>query len=54
MISLIIFIVILALVYWAISLIPLADPFPTIIKVLFILIAVVKILSYFGIATGLN
>ncbi len=52
MISLIITIVILGLVYWAVSLIPLPDPFPTIVKILFILIAVMILLQAFGIPTG--
>lgn len=49
MISLIISIVILGLVYWAVSFIPLPEPFPVIVKVLFIIIAVLLILSAFGI-----
>lgn len=53
MVSLLIFIVVLGLIYWAISLIPLPAPFPTIIQVLFIIIAVLAILQFFGFSTGL-
>lgn len=53
MISLIVFIVVLGLIYWAVSLIPLPDPFPTVVKVLFIIIAVIAVLNAFGISTGL-
>lgn len=52
MISLLITIVVLGLLYWAVSLIPLPDPFPTIIRVIFIIIAVLYILNAFGV-TGL-
>ncbi len=40
MISLIIFIVVLGLVYWAVSLLPLPAPFGTIVQVIFVIIAV--------------
>lgn len=53
MISLIVTIVILGLIYWAVSLIPLPDPFPIIVRILFIIIAVVYILNFFGVSTGL-
>ncbi len=53
LLSLIAFIIILGLVYWAVSLIPLPEPFPRIIRVLFTIIAVVKILSVFGVSLGL-
>lgn len=52
MISLIIALVILGLIYWAVSLIPLPEPFPAIIRVVFILIAVIYLLQAFGV-TGL-
>lgn len=54
MITLIISLVVLGLIYWAVSLIPLPAPFPTIIKVIFIVIAVVMLLNAFGINTGLH
>ncbi len=53
MISLIIALVILGLIYWAVSLIPLPDPFPQIVKVIFIIIAVVYVLNALGVHTGL-
>lgn len=54
MISIIVAIIILGLIYWAVSLIPLPDPFPTIIKVLFIIVAVLYLLQIFGISTGVG
>ncbi len=53
MVSLLIFIVVLGLIYWAVSLIPLPAPFPTIVQVLFIIIAVIALLQFLGIHTGL-
>jgi len=49
MISLIIALVVLGLIYWAVSLIPLPDPFPMIIKVVFVLIAVIYLLNALGV-----
>lgn len=49
LISLIVFVVVVALVYWLVSLIPLPAPFDLIVKVLFILIVVLYILKAFGI-----
>lgn len=49
LVSLIVFIVILGLIYWLVSLIPLPTPFPTIVKVIFIIIAVLYILQTLGI-----
>ena len=53
MIELLVFIVILGLCYWAVSLIPLPAPFPTIVQIIFIIIAVVALLNVFGFSTGL-
>lgn len=53
MISLIISIVVLGLIYWAVSLLPLPEPFPMVIKVLFIILLVVALLNAFGVHTGL-
>ena len=53
MITIIIFIVLLGLAYWLVSLIPLPSPFPEIVKVVFVIIAVLYLLNAFGIATGL-
>lgn len=49
MISLIILLVILGLCFWALTFLPIGEPFLTIIKVLFILIAIVAVLNAFGI-----
>tara|TARA_R110000868_G_scaffold114344_2_gene306425 strand:+ start:7572 stop:7745 length:174 start_codon:yes stop_codon:yes gene_type:complete len=54
MISLIIFIVVLGLIYWVVSLVPIPAPFAIIVKVLFIIIAVVTVLSAFGLNTNLT
>jgi hypothetical protein len=54
MISLIILLVILGLIFWAISFLPIGEPFLTIVKVILIIIAVVAVLNAFGISTGLN
>lgn len=54
MLSLIVTIIILGLIYWAVSLIPLPDPFPTIVKILFIIIAVSVLLQAFGVSTGVS
>ena len=49
MISLLVTIILIGLLYWLVSLIPLPAPFPSIVKVLFIVIAVLTILSAFGV-----
>jgi hypothetical protein len=48
MISLIVALIVLGLLFWLVSLIPLPAPFPMIIKVIFIIIAVVTVLNAFG------
>lgn len=48
MVELLVFIIILGLVYWAVSLIPLPAPFPTIVQVIFIIIAVLALLNALG------
>lgn len=52
MISLIITLVILGLAFWAITFLPIAEPFITIIKVVFIIIALIVLLQAFGVNTG--
>ena len=47
--SLIVYLVILGLIYWLVSLIPLPPPFGQIIRVLFIILAVLAVLSAFGV-----
>lgn len=49
LITLVITLVVLALVYWLVSLLPLPDPFGLIVKVLFVLIAVLYILNAYGV-----
>jgi hypothetical protein len=52
LISLLIAIVIIALVYWLITLLPLPSPFKTIILVVFILIAIIYVLQVGGFVSG--
>ena len=49
LISLIVEIVVVALVYWLVSLLPLPEPAPLILKVIFIIILILIVLSAFGI-----
>ena len=51
-ITLIVWLIIIGLLYWLVSLIPLPAPFPVIIQVLFTLLAVLAVLSAFGIIGG--
>lgn len=51
--ELIITLVLLGLVFYFIEMIPLASPFPQIIKVIAIIIAVLIVLQWLGINTGL-
>ena len=54
LVTLIVYLVLLGLVYWLVSLIPLPSPFPEIIRVLFIILAVVAVLSAFGVMPSLG
>lgn len=54
MISIIITLVVLGLVYWLITLLPLPDPFPLILKVVFIILAILVVLQALGINTGIT
>lgn len=47
-ITLIVFLVVLGLLYWLLTLLPLPEPFPIVIKVLIILLLIYVILSTFG------
>lgn len=51
--ALIISLTLLGVVFYFIDMIPMADPFPRIIKVLAIILAVAMILQFFGVHTGL-
>ena len=50
--NLVVEIVVVALVYWLISLLPLPEPAPLILKVLFVLILILIVLSAFGLLGG--
>ena len=49
MIDLIVTIILIGLLYWLVSLIPLKEPFPQIVMVLFIIWAVLVVLNFFGV-----
>ena len=51
-ITLIVYLIVLGLIYWLVSLIPLPAPFGQIVQVLFVLLAVLVVLSAFGIIGG--
>lgn len=53
MISLIVTLVVLGLLFYCIQIIPMAEPFPTIIRVVAIIIAVLIILQFFGLTSGI-
>ena len=48
MISLVVWIIVLGLLYWLTTLLPLPEPFPLIVKVLFVIIAILALLSFAG------
>ena len=51
LLNLILFLVILGVLWWVVSLLPLPAPFPSIIQVLFVIIAVLALLNVlFGIS----
>lgn len=54
MVTLIVTLVILGLLFWLLTLLPLPDPFPTILKVVFILIAIYVVLGAFGILPAIS
>ena len=45
LLNLILFLVILGVLWWVVSLLPIPHPFPTIIQVLFIILAVLALLN---------
>ena len=51
-IAIILWLVIAGFAYWLISLIGLADPFPSIIKAIFVLLAIYIVLAGFGVIGG--
>jgi len=52
MLSLIIFVVVLGLLYWASTLLPLLEPFPLVVKVLFVILLVIVLLNFAGVNLG--
>ena len=51
-ITLIVYLAVLGLIYWLVSMLPFPAPFGQIIMILFVLLAIVVILSAFGIISG--
>lgn len=51
-VGLIITLVVLGLIFYCIELIPMAAPFPTIIRVLAVIIALLIVLQFFGLIGG--
>ncbi|MDC8756998.1 Thivi_2564 family membrane protein [Janthinobacterium fluminis] len=51
-ISLIIYLVVLGLIWWLVSMLPLPAPVAQIVRVLFIILLILVILSVFGIIPG--
>lgn len=52
-ITLLILLVVLGLIFYCIELIPMAAPFPVIVRVVAVIVAILIILQFFGITTGL-
>lgn len=52
MISLLILLVVLGLCFWGLTLLPIPEPFITIIKVILIIVALLAVLNAFGVPTG--
>lgn len=51
-VGLIVTLVVLGLIFYCIELIPMAAPFPTIVRVVAVIIALLLILQFFGIVGG--
>ena len=52
--TLIVYLVVLGLLWWLTTLLPLPAPFPLIIQVLFVIAAILLLLGAFGILPGLS
>jgi hypothetical protein len=52
-VGLIVLLVFLGLIFFLVEKIPMADPFPVIIRVLAVVIAILIVLQFFGVVTGL-
>lgn len=53
-ITLVITLIVLGLVFYCVSLIPMASPFPEIIRVVAVIIAILLLLQFLGITTGFS
>ena len=51
-VSLIIYLIVLGLIYWLVRMLPLPAPFGMIIRILFVLLAVLACLSLLGVVGG--
>ena len=51
-IGLVVLLVILGLIFYCVQLIPMAAPFPTIIKVVAVIVAILVLLQFLGVTTG--
>lgn len=48
MLALIVWVIILGLLYWCTTLLPLPDPFPIVVKVLFVILLILVLLNAIG------
>ena len=48
MLSLIVYVIILGLLYWCTTLLPLPDPFPLVVKILFVILLILVLLNAIG------
>jgi len=46
--ALIVYVVILGLLYWCVTLLPLPDPFPLVVKILFVILLILILLNAIG------
>ena len=53
-VSIIVTLLVLGLIWWLISFLPIPAPFGQIIQVLFIILAILAVLSVFGVGSGLG
>ncbi len=51
-VSLIVYLIVLGLIYWLVNMLPLPAPFGLIIRILFIVLAVLACLSLLGVVKG--
>lgn len=48
MLSLIVYVLVLGLLYWCTTLLPLPDPFPLVVKILFVILLILVLLNAIG------